>query len=88
MHELPASMVKDYKWMLTDTASDTVPDQSNPKFIIVNEPPVGDETPHCDQLLGNPFTGPGDVVTSPYGHGDVLPPDYPQGSSDGPWSKP
>ena len=48
MCEPPGSMVKDYGWMLADTASDTVPDQSNPKVIIVNEPPEGDETSHCD----------------------------------------
>ena len=67
MCEPPGLMVKDYNWMLTDTASDIVPDQSNPKFIIVDEPLEGDEMSHHDQLLGNPFTGPGDMVASPYG---------------------
>ena len=83
MCELPGSMVKDYNWMLTDTSGDTVPDQSNPKVIIMDEPPEGDETSHHDQLLGNPFTGPGDMVAGPYGHGGVLPPDHPRGSADG-----
>ena len=83
MHELPGSMVKDYNWMLADPASDTVPDQSNPKVIIVDEPPEGDETSHHDQLLGNPFIGPRDMVASPYGHGGVLSPDCPWGNGDG-----
>ena len=83
MHKPPGSMVKDYNWMLTDTAGDTVPDQSNPKVIIVNEPPECDEASHHDQLLGNPLTYPGDMVTSPYGHGGVLPPGNPWGSGDG-----
>ena len=38
MHQPPSSMVKDYSWMLTDAVDGTIPDQSNPKVIIVNEP--------------------------------------------------
>ena len=34
--------------MLDDTAGDTVPDQSNPRVIIADEPPEGDETFHQD----------------------------------------
>ena len=76
-------MVKDYNWMLTDTAGDAVPDQSNPKVIIIDETPEGDEVSHHDRLLGNPFTGPSDMVAGPYGHGGALPPDHSQGSSNG-----
>ena len=48
MHQPQDSMVKDYNWMLDDTAGDAVPDQSNPRVIIVDEPPEGDETSHQD----------------------------------------
>ena len=48
MHQLPVSMVKDYNWMLTDTAADAIPDQSNPRIIIIDELPEGDEVSHCD----------------------------------------
>ena len=41
-----ARMVKDYNWALTDTAGDAVPDQSNPRVIIVDELPEGDEVSH------------------------------------------
>ena len=96
MHQPPGSMVKDYNWMLTDTAGEAVPDQNNPRVIIVDETPEDGEVSHQDRSLGNPFTGPGDMVAGPYGHGGALPPDYPQGSGDGgaqkksslPWSKP
>ena len=36
-------MVKDYSWMLADAADGTIPDQSNHKVIIVNEPQEDDE---------------------------------------------
>ena len=51
MRQPPDSMVKDYNWMLADTAGDAVPDQSNLKVIIVNEPPEGIETDHSEILL-------------------------------------
>ena len=46
MHQPPDSIVKDYNWMLADTAGDAVPDQSNQRVIIVDEPPKDDETSH------------------------------------------
>ena len=76
MCQPPDSMVKDYNWMLADTADDAVPDQSNPRVIVVDEPPEDDETSHRDQSLGNPFTGPGDMVADPDGHGGALPPSH------------
>ena len=82
MHDPPGSMVKDYNWMLTDSTGGTLPDQSNPKVIIVNKPPEHNEASHHDWLLGSPFTGPSDMVASPYGHGSVLPSDQPWGSGD------
>ena len=83
MHQVPDSMVKDYNWMLTDAAGDAAPDQSNPRFIIIDEMPEGVEISHHDQMLGNPFTGPGKMVAVPYGHGGALPPDRSHESSDG-----
>ena len=68
--------------MLADTAGDAVPDQSNPRVIIFDELPEDDETSHRDQLLGNPFTGPGDMVAGPYGHGGALSPSQSWGSGD------
>ena len=59
MCQPPDPIVKDYNWMLDDTVGDVAPDQSNPRIIIIDEPPEGDEIPHWDQSLGNPFTGPG-----------------------------
>ena len=92
MHQPPDSMVKDYNWMLTDTAGDAVPDQSNPRVIIIDEMPEGDEVSHHDRSLGNPFTGPGNMVAGPHGDGGALPSVCSQGSGDGgahvPWSKP
>ena len=72
MHQPPDPMVKDYNWMLADTAGDAVPDQSNLRVIIVDELLEEDETSHQDQSLGNPFTGPGDMVAGPYGHSGTL----------------
>ena len=69
--------------MLTDTAGDAVPDQSNPRVIIVDKSLEGDEVSNHDRSLGNPFTSPGDMVAGPYGHGGALPPDHSQGSGDG-----
>ena len=69
--------------MLTDTAGDAVPDQSNPRVIIIDEKLEGGEVSHHAQLLGNPFTSPGDMVAGPYGHGGALPPDCSHGSGDG-----
>ena len=51
--------------------------------IIVDKPLEGDETSHQDQSLGNPFTGLGDMVVGPYGHGGALSPSQPQGSDSG-----
>ena len=34
-------------------------------------------------MLANPFTGPGDIVAGPYGHGGALPPGSSHGSGDG-----
>ena len=83
MHQLPDSMVKEYNWMLTDTAGDAAPDQSNPRVIIIDEMPKGDEVSHHDQSLGNPFTSPGEIVAGPFGHRGALPPDHSHGSGDG-----
>ena len=41
-------MVRNYNWMLTDTAGDAAPDQSNPRVIIIDETPEGHEVSHCD----------------------------------------
>ena len=68
--------------MLAVTNGDAVPDQSNLRVIIVDEPPEGDETSHWDWSLGNPFTSPGDMVAGPYGHGGALPPSQWWGSGD------
>ena len=73
MHQPPSSMVKDYSWMLTDAADRTIPDQSNPKVIIVDEPQEDDKVSQWDRVLGNPFTGPGDVVASPHDHSNAPP---------------
>ena len=83
MHQLPDSMVKDYNWMLTDTAGDAAPNQSNPRVIIIDQTPEGDEVSHHDQSLGNHFTGPGNIVASSYGHGSALPLDHSHESGDG-----
>ena len=69
--------------MLTDTAGDAAPDQSNPRVIIIDEMPEGDEVSHHDLSLGNPFTSPGNMVAGPFGHGGALPSDRSQGSGDG-----
>ena len=69
--------------MLTDTAGDVVPDQTNPRVTIVDEMPEVDEVSHHDQSLGNPFTGLCDLVAGPHSHGGALPPDCSQGSSVG-----
>ena len=67
--QAPGSMVKDYSWMLDDDPSGPIPDQSNPKVILVdNDPCEGDKTSACSQLLGNPFLNPGDIVAGPHGH--------------------
>ena len=42
MHQPPSSIVKDYSWMLTDATGGTIPDQSNPKVIAVDEPQEDD----------------------------------------------
>ena len=83
MHQPPDPMVKDYNWMLDDTAGGVAPDQSNLRIIIIDELSEGDEISHWDRSLGNPFTGPGEMVAGPYSHGGALPPDHSQGNGDG-----
>ena len=82
MHQPPSSMVKDYSWMLTDAADGTIPDQSNPK-VIVDEPQEDDKVSQWDRVLGNPFTGPGDVVASLHDHSNPPPPSQPGDGDDG-----
>ena len=77
MHQPPSSMVKDYSWMLTDTADRTISDQSNPKVITANEPQEDDEVSRWDRVLGNPFTGPGDVVAGLHDHSNDPTPSQP-----------
>ena len=69
--------------MLTDAADRTIPDQSNPKVIIVDEPQEDDEVSQWDRVLGNPFTGPGDVVASPHDHSKAPPSSQPGDGDDG-----
>ena len=83
MCQPPSSMVKDYSWMLTDAADGTIPDQSNPKVIIVSEPQEDDEVSQWDRVLGNPFTSPGDVVAGQHGHSNASPPSQPGDGDDG-----
>ena len=78
-----SSMVKDYSWMLTDAADGTIPDQSNPKVIIVDESQEDDEVSQQDRILGNPFTGPGDVVAGWHGHSNTPPPSQSGDEDDG-----
>ena len=61
-------IVKDYSWMLMETADGTMPDQSNPKVIIINEPQEDNRVSQWNRVLGNPFTGPGDVMASLHDH--------------------
>ena len=82
-HQPPSSMVRDYSWMLTDAADRTIPDQSNPKVIIIDEPQDDDEVSQWDRVLGNPFTGPSDVVAGPHGHSNAAPPSQPGDGDDG-----
>ena len=77
------SLVKDYSWMLTDAADGTIPDHSNSKVIIVDEPQEDDEVSQWDRVLGNPVTGPGDVVASLHGHSNTPPPSQPGDGDDG-----
>ena len=63
----PGSM--DYSWMLDDEPSGPIPNQSNPKVILVDyDPWEGDRTSACSQFLGNPFLNPGDIVAGSHGH--------------------
>ena len=77
MRQPPSSMVKDYSWMLTDAADGTIPDQSNPKVIIVDEPQEDNEICQQDRVLGNPFTGPSDKVAGLQDHSNTPPPSQP-----------
>ena len=83
MCQPPSSMVKDYSWMLTDAADGTIPHQSSPKVIIVDEPQEDDEVSQQDRVLGNPFTGPGDVVAGLHGHSNAPPPGQPGDGNGG-----
>ena len=69
--------------MLTNAADRTIPDQSNHNVIIVDEPQEDDEVSQQNRVLGNPFTGPGDVVAGPHGHSNAPPPCQPGGGDDG-----
>ena len=69
--------------MLTDAADRTIPDQSNAKVIIVDEPQEDDEVSQWDRVLGNLFTGPGDMVAGLNGHSNTLPPSQPGDGDDG-----
>ena len=69
VHQPPGSMVKDYSWMLDDEPSGPIPDQSNPKVILVDgDPCEGNKTFAHSEFLGNPFLNPGDIVAGPHGH--------------------
>ena len=76
-------MVKDYSWILTDAADGTIPDQSNPKVIIVDELQEDDKVSQLDSVLGNSFTGPGDVVAGRHGHSNTPSPSQPGDGNDG-----
>ena len=53
--------------MLDDEPSRPIPNQSNPKVILVDDNPhEGNKT--SAQFLGNPFLNPGDIVAGPHGH--------------------
>ena len=69
MRQPPGSMVKDYSWMLDDGPGGPIPDQSNPKVILVDDDPhEGDKTFTHSQILGNPFLNPGDIMAGPHCH--------------------
>ena len=76
-------MVKDCSWMLTDAADGTIPDQSSPKVIAIDEPQEDKEVSQWDRVLGNPFTGPGDMVAGPHDHSNAPPPSQPGDGDDG-----
>ena len=69
--------------MLTDAADGTIPDHSNRKVIIVDEPQEDYEASQQDRVHGNPFTGPGDVVAGLHGHSNAPPPSQPGDGDDG-----
>ena len=66
--------------MLTESADGTISDQSSPKVIIIGEPQEDDGVSQWDRVLGNPFTGPGDVMASLHDHSNTPPPNQ---SADG-----
>ena len=69
MRQPPGSMVKNYSWMLDDGPGGPIPDQSNPKVILVDDDPHGgDKTLTHSWILGNPFLNPGDIVAGSHGH--------------------
>ena len=64
--------------MLDDEPSGPIPNQSNPKVILVDDNPrEGDKTSTRSQFLGNPFLNPGNIVAGPHGHNQA------QGQSQG-----
>ena len=81
MRRPPGSMVKDYSWMLDDGPGGPIPDQSNPKVILVDYPHEGDKTFTRSQILGNPFLNPGDIVAGPHGHNRTQSSNQSQGGS-------
>ena len=55
--------------MLDDEPSGPIPNQSNPKVILVDDGPhEGNKTSTCSQFLENPFLNPGDIMAGPHGH--------------------
>ena len=79
----PGSMVKDYSWMLDNEPSGSIPDQSNPKVILVDDDPhEGDKTSAHSQFLGNTFLNPGDIKAGLHGHNQAQSPGQSQGRSD------
>ena len=65
------------------TEGNIVPNQSNAKVIIVNEPSDAGESSQHDWSSRNLFTGPGEVVSGPNGHEGALPPSHSCGSGGG-----
>ena len=79
----PGSMVKDYSWMLDDEPSGPIPNQSNPKVILVDDNPCkGDKTSVHSQFLGNPFLNQTDIVAGPHGHNQAQSSGQSRGRSD------
>ena len=80
MCQPPSSLVKDYSWMLMEAADRPIPDQSNPKVIIIDETQEDDKVSQWDRVLGNLFIGPGDLMASLHDYSNAPPPNQ---SGDG-----